>query len=427
MDKQIRELILQYSGLLGFSKTGNFNVVSAIRGLDEGNVYFSGKKEVIDALLKAREDNDFDAFKEIFESNIEETGSSGIDIESIEKDKGMSLDEKSREGLEASISNIDASVANGSYTPEQGEAMRKAIIDQAFSLDPSAGTRLIEGEDGKLEVFGGYFEGVLHSNIFSQFASVPEIVQFQNYLIENNIATEEEFAGTKGVYSETLRQKIQMVMDYADANINATEGSAVRETILGQTPLFFADVQYQDMDISFERNLFNYAVQQIASQNIKLEELGLEEQLEQEALKYIPPKAETLETMVDAYFVANIGRSATDKELSEWATALADSYSESYSQLKSYQQAIQNFDLKETPVFKTTATVDPITERPITESEQIGTRTNLGELQQLQPLSPQEIFEAKFEKDLESEMESWQKGQQVKDMQNKIMSAMFGG
>ena len=33
----------------------------------------------------------------------------------------------------------------------------------------------------------------------------------------------------------------------------------------------------------------------------------------------------------------------------------------------------------------------------------------------------------KFEKDLESEMESWQKGQQVKDMQNKIMSAMFGG
>ena len=181
------------------------------------------------------------------------------------------------------------------------------------------------------------------------------------------------------------------------------------------------------MDISFERNLFNYAVQQIASQNIKLEELGLEEQLEQEALKYIPPKAETLETMVDAYFVANIGRSATDRELSEWATALADSYSESYSQLKSYQQAIQNFDLKETPVFKRTATVDPMTERPITESEQIGTRTNLGELQQLQPLSPQEIFEAKFEKDLEGEMESWQKGQQVKDMQNKIMSAMFGG
>ena len=124
MDKQIRELILQYSGLLGFSKTGNFNVVSAIRGLDEGNVYFSGKKEVIESLLKAREDNDFDAFKEIFESNIEETGSSGIDIESIEKDKGMSLDEKSREGLEASISNIDASVANGSYTPEQGEAMQ---------------------------------------------------------------------------------------------------------------------------------------------------------------------------------------------------------------------------------------------------------------------------------------------------------------
>ena len=43
MDKQIRELILQYSGLLGFSKTGNFNVVSAIRGLDEGNVYFLEK------------------------------------------------------------------------------------------------------------------------------------------------------------------------------------------------------------------------------------------------------------------------------------------------------------------------------------------------------------------------------------------------
>ena len=427
MDKQIRELILQYSGLLGFSKTGNFNVVSAIRGLDEGNVYFSGKKEVIESLLKAREDNDFDAFKEIFESNIEETGSSGIDIESIEKDKGMSLDEKSREGLEASISNIDASVANGSYTPEQGNAMRKAIIDQAFSLDPSAGTRLIEGEDGKLEVFGGYFEGVLHSNIFSQFASVPEIVQFQNYLIENNIATEEEFAGTKGVYSETLRQKIQMVMDYADANINATEGSAVRETILGQTPLFFADVQYQDMDISFERNLFNYAVQQIASQNIKLEELGLEKELEQEALKYIPPKPETLETMVDAYFVANIGRSATDKELSEWAKALASSYDESYAEYQSFLFARENFDLDITPIIKRTATIDPVTEKPITESEQIGIKTNLSELQKLQPSTPAEIFEAKFEKKLKGEMESWEKGQQVKDMQNKMMSAMFGG
>ena len=130
--------------------------------------------------------------------------------------------------------------------------------------------------------------------------------------------------------------------------------------------------------------------------------------------------------MVDAYFVANIGRSATDKELSEWATALADSYSESYSQLKSYQQAIQNFDLKETPVFKRTATVDPMTERPITESEQIGTRTNLGELQQLQPLSPQKYLKQNLKKTLKVK---WNHGKRstVKDMQNKIMSAMFGG
>ena len=127
----------------------------------------------------------------------------------------------------------------------------KAIIDQTFSLDPSAGTRLIEGEDGKLEVFGGYFEGVLHSNIFSQFASIPEIVEFQNYLIENNIATEEEFAGTKSVYSETLRQKYKWLWIML-MQILTEEGSAVREAILGQTPLFFADVQYQDMDISLK-------------------------------------------------------------------------------------------------------------------------------------------------------------------------------
>jgi hypothetical protein len=130
--------------------------------------------------------------------------------------------------------------------------------------------------------------------------------------------------------------------------------------------------------------------------------------------------------MVQAYFVANIGRKATDDELDEWSTELASSYSKSYAQLRSYEYALQNFELKETPIYKRTPGIDPMTERPRTQIEQVGSTFNLDELQGQQPLTPAEIFEGKFEEELCSEMDEFEKGKQIKELQQKIMAAMYG-
>jgi hypothetical protein len=426
MDKQIRELIIEYSDLLGFSKTGNFNVVSAIRNLNEGNIYFAGQTDVIDSLLSARDDKDFEEFKNIFESTIEKINSSAFDIDFVEKEYGVSLNEEARVALENNINAVSARVADGTYTPMEGDTLKAQIMDQAFALDPESESRLIQTAEGRLTVFDGYFKGTLFSNIFAQNSNASDIVRFQNYLIQHNIATEEEFAGTKGKFSNVLVDKIQGIMDWADANLNAQEGTAIYNTVMSETPVFFSDVQYQNMDISFERNLFNYAVKEIAKQNIKLEDLQLETALKEEAKKYIPPSPEKLEDMVQAYFVANIGRKATDDELDEWSTELASSYSKSYAQLRSYEYALQNFELKETPIYKRTPGIDPMTERPRTQIEQVGSTFNLDELQGQQPLTPAEIFEGKFEKELGSEMDEFEKGKQIKELQQKIMAAMYG-
>ena len=209
-------------------------------------------------------------------------------------------------------------------------------------------------------------------------------------------------------------------MFWADQNINAGPDSALRADIMSQEPIFFADVQYQDMDISFERNLFAYAVQEMGRQNIELDKLELDKALEAEAIKYIPPSPENLETMVDAYFVANIGRSATAGELTEWSSALASSYDEGYAQYKSFQYALDNFDLKET------TTINPGQGGGLDVGTQVTTTTNLSELSSQLPSSPQEIFEGKFEDAMEDEMSAFEKGKAIKNMQNKLMSAQFG-
>ena len=52
-------------------------------------------------------------------------------------------------------------------------------------------------------------------------------------------------------------------MNWADQNINAAEGTPLRDYIMfEEEPVFFSDIEYENMDVSFERNLFNYAVKE---------------------------------------------------------------------------------------------------------------------------------------------------------------------
>lgn len=427
MDEKIRELLRSYNVLSTIPTTGSFNVVTELRNLEE-TPYFSGKPELISQMIMARSNEDIDALKAIIDGAIKEQEDVGkIDIDAIEKEKGFALPAEQREALQTAVQSVNTGQDYEALTDRQRALIIDDIVNQAFEIAPESGTRLIKDAEGQLQVFGGYFNNVLFSNIFSQSATTQEIVSFQNYLIENDIATAEDFAGTKGKYSETLRQKIESVMDWADQNINAAEGTPLRNEIMGQEPVFFAGIEYDNMDVSFERNLFNYAVKEISKSNIDLKKFELEKSLEAEKIKYLPPRKENLDEMVEAYFVANTGRSPSAEELSEWSTALAKSYSESYTQLERFKYEVENMDITTKPIVDTSFTVDPMTERPKRVDTVTGKLLDFGNLQEMQPMTPAEIFEAKFEEEFGDEQEAFERGSQIREMQNKIMSAMYGG
>jgi DNA-binding transcriptional regulator GbsR (MarR family) len=427
MDEKIRELLRSYNVLSTIPSTGLFNVVTEIRNLEE-TPYFSGKPELISQMIMARSNQDIDALKTIIDAAIEEAENVGkIDIDAIEKEKGFKLPDEQREALQTAVQSVNTGQDYQALTDRQRALIIDDIVNQAFEIAPESGTRLIKDAEGQLQVFGGYFNNVLFSNIFSQSATTQEIVSFQNYLIENDIATPEDFAGTKGVYSETLRQKIESVMDWADQNINAAKGTPLRNQIEQEEALFFAGIEYENMDVSFERNLFNYAVKEIAKANVDLKKFELEKELEAEKIKYLPPRKETLDDMVEAYFVANTGRSPSAKELSDWSTKLAETYSEPWTQLQRFKYEKEFMDITTKPIYNTKFTVDPVTEKPRRVDTVTGQRLDFGNLQEMQPMTVEEIFEAKFEKEFGGEMEAWERGSQIKEMQNNIMSAMYGG
>ena len=427
MDEKIRELLRSYNVLSTIPTTGSFNVVTELRNLEE-TPYFSGKPELISQMIMARSNEDIDALKAIIDGAIKEQEDVGkIDIDAIEKEKGFALPAEQREALQTAVQSVNTGQDYEALTDRQRALIIDDIVNQAFEIAPESGTRLIKDAEGQLQVFGGYFNNVLFSNIFSQSATTQEIVSFQNYLIENDIATAEDFAGTKGKYSETLRQKIESVMDWADQNLNAAEGTPLRNEIMGEEPIFFAGIEYENMDVSFERNLFNRAVKEIAKANIDLKKFELEKSLEAEKIKYLPPRKENLDEMVEAYFVANTGRSPSAEELNEWSTALAKSYSESYTQLERFKYEVENMDITTKPIVDTSFTVDPMTERPRRVDTVTGKLLDFGNLQEMQPMTPAEIFEAKFEEEFGDEQEAFERGSQIREMQNKIMSAMYGG
>ena len=67
------------------------------------------------------------------------------------------------------------------------------------------------------------------------------------------------------------------------------------------------------------------------------------------------------------------------------------------------------------------------TEEPIFAISPFTFTLDFGNLQEMQPMTPAEIFEAKFEEEFGDEQEAFERGSQIREMQNKIMSAMYGG
>ena len=81
--------------------------------------------------------------------------------------------------------------------------------------------------NGKVQLvpFPGHFTSVPLADIIDNFASSQEILNYQTFLMENNIVPQNYFASSMGEYSEELRTSIKVVMNWIDKNLYAEEGT----------------------------------------------------------------------------------------------------------------------------------------------------------------------------------------------------------
>ena len=255
---------------------------------------------------------------------------------------------------EEDILNYSASIADDPDTPEDErlEAQIQAqayfnlmtgetILRPAFNDD---GTPVLIGGKQPLMPFPGHFKGTKVSDILDNYATTDEILQFQNFLTNNNLVPDNYFAESQGEMSEKLRASIMYVMNWADKNIHAEVGTELYKAISEEDPVYFSESQnlYGEWDI--HRNIFNYALKELAKKQDTLDEVQEAEIARELAEKFIPPSKSALEDMVDAYFENKLGRSATEEELDEWSTNFADSYSIAFAQARSKAQQLQDYN-----------------------------------------------------------------------------------
>ena len=332
---------------------------------------------------------------------------------------------------EEDILNYSASIADDPDTPEDErlEAQIQAqayfnlmtgetILRPAFNDD---GTPVLIGGKQPLMPFPGHFKGTKVSDILDNYATTDEILQFQNFLTNNNLVPDNYFAESQGEMSEKLRASIMYVMNWADKNIHAEVGTELYKAISEEDPVYFSESQnlYGEWDI--HRNIFNYALKELAKKQDTLDEVQEAEIARELAEKFIPPSKSALEDMVDAYFENKLGRSATEEELDEWSTNFADSYSIAFAQARSKAQQLQDYNFMQSqPEY-----LELDSDRQAL-ANQYGAEKVI-DLSMFSTDSPQEIMAQQVEDEFGKQIDAVEQGRKVRQMQNDMVAYMFGG
>ena len=146
----------------------------------------------------------------------------------------------------------------------------ETILRPAYNDDGTA--VLINGKQ-PLMPFAGHFKGTKVSDILDNYATTDEILQFQNFLTNNNLVPDNYFAESQGEMSEKLRASIMYVMNWADKNMHAVPGTELYESISAKDPVYFSESQnlYGEWDI--HRNIFNEALKELAKKQDTLDEV----------------------------------------------------------------------------------------------------------------------------------------------------------
>jgi len=293
----------------------------------------------------------------------------------------------------------------------------ETILRPAYNDDGTA--VLINGKQ-PLMPFPGHFVGTKVNDILDNYATEDEILQFQNFLTNNNLVPDNYFAESQGEMSEKLRASIMYVMNWADKNIHAVPGTELYKAISEEDPIYFSESQslYGEWDI--HRNIFNHALKELAKKQETLDEVEEAEIAKKLAKEYIPPSKSALEDMVDAYFENKLGRKATEEELDVWSTNFADSYSIAFAQARSKAQQLQDANFMQSqPEYLEMKDREAL-------AQQYGAEKVI-DLSMFSTSTPQEIMAQQVEDEFGKQIDAVEEGRKVRQMQNDLVSYMFGG
>jgi hypothetical protein len=293
----------------------------------------------------------------------------------------------------------------------------ETILRPAYNDDGTA--VLINGKQ-PLMPFPGHFVGTKVNDILDNYATEDEILQFQNFLTNNNLVPDNYFAESQGEMSEKLRASIMYVMNWADKNVHAVPGTELYEAISDEDPVYFSESQslYGEWDI--HRNIFNHALKELAKKQETLDEVEEAEIAKKLAKEFIPPSKSALEDMVDAYFENKLGRKATAEELDVWSTNFADSYSIAFAQARAKTQQMQDYNFMQSqPEYLEIKDREAL-------AQQYGAEKVI-DLSMFSTSTPQEIMAQQVEDEFGKQIDAVEEGRKVRQMQNDLVSYMFGG
>ena len=300
--------------------------------------------------------------------------------------------------------------------------------DLEFLLAASADSPLrptVQGNSVVLKPHAGYFVAAPIAGIIDNYASTQEISSYQKFLLENKIVSPDWFVGYEGKYGEPLRQSIQLVMDWIDRNLDATEGSdlykqLMKEMETGQS-VFFTKTQELNNEFSFERQLFNYGLKEFAkvtNANARYQEGEIAKQI---IAKMDIPGPLEMKELVNDYFEAKLNRPPTEEELSTWSDKFYDSYSLTAAKQRAKNEFLNNYNFAlSTDAYQQLQQIG----RDETGTFQPG--TGKVDLSMFAIDSPEAIRDAQFEKEYGKVTKAIENGKDVRKMQQDMILYMFG-
>jgi len=281
------------------------------------------------------------------------------------------------------------------------------------------------GDKVYLTPFSGHFQGVGLDNIIDSYASGPEIRAYQNFLQNNNIVPQNYFAESYGEYSEKLRTSIKMVMTWLDRNRFAVEGTELYTELMTETentPVFFTKLQEDNEEFSYYRNLFNYGLKEMAKDRVALDEAAEAESARKLAEEFIPPSDDVLDDMVESWFQAKLNRKPTAAELDTWSTRFANSYSIAFAQQRAKNKELESYNFM---------TAQPqyagLNEQEVAELQEEYPGKGFVDLSMFSTSTPEEIMSGQIEGQYGDMIEDVEDAEQVRKMQQDMLTYMFGG